>query len=64
MTLTNYWTAEKQHIMSEMKLGIAAMRECELLSPSFKKLAIKIGVVSKLRYSAGLVPCSKFQKRS
>jgi hypothetical protein len=45
--------------MSEMKLRIAALRECEVLPPSFKETTIKIGVVSKFRYSAGLVPWSK-----
>ncbi len=43
------WTAEKEYVMSEMKLCIAALRECEVLPPSFKETTIKIGVVSKFR---------------
>ena len=39
--------AEKDHALSEMKLRIAALRECEVLPPSFKETTIKIGVVSK-----------------
>ncbi len=59
MTFTNDWTAENQHVMSEMKQRLAALRECDVLPPSFKEFTMKIGVVSKFRYSAGLVPWSK-----
>ncbi len=50
--------------MSEMKQQIAALRKCEVLSPSFKEFTIEIGVVSKFRYRAGLVPLSKTKRNN
>jgi Reverse transcriptase (RNA-dependent DNA polymerase) len=56
LTLTGDFSAEKAHVCAEMQRRISALREDEVLPPSLKELAIKIGITSIFRYSAGVVP--------
>ena len=63
MTLTGDlnpdFSQEKARVADEMRLRLSALRTDKLLPPVLKEVAIKIGVVSVFRYSAGLVPWSK-----
>jgi hypothetical protein len=59
MTLTGDFSQEKARVTDEMRLRLSALRTDKMLPPVLKEVAIKIGVVSVFRYSAGLVPWSK-----
>jgi hypothetical protein len=59
MSLTGDFSQEKARVTGEMRLRLSALRTDKLLPPILKEVAIKIGVVSVFRYSAGLVPWSK-----
>ena len=59
MTLTGDFSQEKARVSDEMRLRLTALRTDKMLPPILKEVAIKIGVVSVFRYSAGLVPWSK-----
>jgi hypothetical protein len=59
MTLTGNFEAEKKHVREEMKRRLESLTSDDVLSPSLKELAIKVGVVSIFRYSAGLVPWTR-----
>ena len=59
MTLTGDFSQEKARVTDEMRLRLSALHSDRLLPPVLKEVAIKIGVVSVFRYSAGLVPWSK-----
>ena len=59
MTLTGDFSQEKARVTDEMRLRLSALRTDKMLPPILKEVAIKIGVVSVFRYSAGLVPWSK-----
>ncbi len=59
MALTGDFSQEKARVTDEMRLRLLALRTDKLLPPILKEVAIKIGVVSVFRYSAGLVPWSK-----
>ena len=56
MSLTLDFGAEKAHVIDEMQRRLNELQKEEVLSPSLKELAIKIGVTSVFRYSAGVVP--------
>ena len=58
LTLTGDFSQEKARVTDEMRLRLSALRKDKLLPPVLKEVAIKIGVVSVFRYSAGLVPWS------
>ncbi len=45
--------------MGEMQQQLVALKSDKVLSPLLKELALKLGVVSVFRYSAGVVPWSK-----
>ena len=59
LTLTGDFSREKARVTDDMRLRLSALRTDKLLPPVLKEVAIKIGVVSVFRYSAGLVPWSK-----
>ena len=61
MTLTGNFQAEKKHVREEMKRRLQSLTSDDVLSPSLKELAIKVGVVSIFRYSAGLVPWTRLE---
>jgi hypothetical protein len=64
MTLTGDFSQEKARVTDEMRLRLSALRTDKMLPPILKEVAIKIGVVSVSRYSAGLVPGSKTELQS
>ena len=64
MTMTGNFQAEKNHVRQEMQRRLDSLSCDEVLSPSLKELAIKVGVVSIFRYSAGLVPWTRLELNS
>ena len=58
-TMTGDFSAEKAYVREEMQRRLEALRQDEVLSPSFKEVVLKIGIVSVFRYSAGLVPWTR-----
>ena len=59
MTLTGDFRVEKDYVRAEMHRRIKDLMEDKVLPPSLKELAIKIGVISVFRYSAGVVPWTR-----
>jgi len=59
MTLTGDFREEKAYVRAEMQRRITELMDDKVLSPSLKELAIKIGVISVFRYSAGAVPWTR-----
>ena len=59
MTLTGDFSQEKARVRDEMRLRLSALSTDKLLPSVLKEVAIKVGVVSVFRYSAGLVPWSR-----
>jgi hypothetical protein len=59
MALTGDFSQEKARVTDEMRLRLSALRTDKMLPPILKEVAIKIGVVSVFRCSAGLVPWPK-----
>ena len=47
---------EKERVMRETKLRLEALSKAQSLSSSMREAAVKVGIVSVFRYSAGLVP--------
>ena len=58
LTLIGNFDEEKSHVMKETQHRLSALKKEKVLSPTFKELAIKIGVVPVFRHSAGVVPWS------
>ena len=56
--MTGNLDAEKEHVLGEMQRRLESLNADEVLSPSLKELAIKVGIISAFRYSASLVPWS------
>lgn len=59
IAMTNDFSEEKAYVIEEMRKRLSALRLDRVLSPTLKELAIKIGVISVFRYSAGVVPWTK-----
>ena len=59
MTMTGNFEVEKEYFRGEMQRRLESLNADEVLPPSLKELAIKVGIISVLRYSAGLVPWSR-----
>ena len=59
MTMTGNFEVEKEYVRGEMQRRLESLNADEVLSPSLKELAIKVGIISVFRYSAGLVPWSR-----
>jgi ribonuclease HI len=59
MTLTGDFCVEKAYVRAEMQRRIKELMDDKVLPPSLKELAIKIGVISVFRYSAGAVPWTR-----
>ena len=58
-TMTGNFEVEKEYVRGEMQRRLESLNANEVLSPSLKELAIKVGIISVFRYSAGLVPWSR-----
>ena len=61
MTMTGNFEVEKEYFRGEMQRRLESLNADEVLPPSLKELAIKVGIISVLRYSAGLVPWSRLE---
>ena len=59
MTMLGDFSAEKEHVRSEMRQRLAALKEDRVLSRPEKELIIVTAVCSVLRYSAGIVDWAK-----
>ena len=59
IAMNNDFSEEKEYILKEMSQRLSALRLDQVLSPTLKELAIKVGVVPVFRYSAGVVPWTK-----
>ena len=59
MTMTGNFEVEKEYVRGEMQRRLESLNADEVLSPSLKELAIKVGIISVFRYSAGLVPWTR-----
>ena len=59
MTMTGNFEEEKKYVLGEMQRRLESLKADEVLSPSLKELAIKVGIISVFRCSAGLVPWSR-----
>ena len=60
--MTGNFEVEKEYVLGEMQCRLESPKSLnadEVLSPSLKELAIKVGIISVFRYSAGLVPWSR-----
>ena len=55
VTLTLNFKFEKERVMRETKLRLEALLKAQSLSSSMREAAVKLGIVSVFRYSAGLV---------
>ena len=58
VTLTLNFQFEKERIMRETKLRLEALSKAQFLSSSMREAEVKLGIVSVLQYSAGLVSWS------
>jgi len=58
-SLTGDFSAEKKHILEETKRRIESLERDKILTPSTKEVALRVGIVSVFRYSAGLVPWTR-----
>ena len=56
VTLTLDYKFEKARVMRKTRLRLEALSKAQLLSYGMRETAVKLGVVSVFRYSAGLVP--------
>ena len=59
MTMLGDFSAEKEHVRSEMRQRLAALKEDRVLSRPEKELIIVTAVCSVFRYSAGIVDWTK-----
>ena len=62
MIITDNFDAEKEYVLGEMQRWLESSNTNEVLSPSLKELAIKVGIISILRYSASWVPWSRSEQ--
>ena len=56
LTVTLDFKHEKERVMQETEARLGALAKAKFLSPMIRETAVKLGVVSVFRYSAGLVP--------
>ena len=56
MTVLGDFRAEKAHVREEMNRQTDSLLSDVILSVPMKEYALKIGILSVFRYSAGLVP--------
>ena len=59
MTMAGNFEAEKEYVLDEMQRRLEFLNAHDILSPSLKGLAIKVGIISIFRYSTGLVLWSR-----
>ena len=59
MTVMGDFSAEKEHVLSDMSKKLAALKEDRVLTHREKEVVIKIAVCSVFCYSAGLVNWSR-----
>ena len=52
MTMTGSFDAEKEYVSEETQRRLESLLADEILSPSLKELAIKVGIISIFRYCA------------
>ena len=64
MTVTGNFEVEKKCVRGEMQRRLESLNADEVLSPSLNELAIKVGIISVFRYSAGLVPWSRSELKN
>ena len=55
MAMNSYFSAEKEHVRTEMKQWLEALAEDRVLSRREKELVIETAVCSVFCYSAGLI---------
>ena len=53
MTMTGNFEVEKKYVLEEMQRRLESLNAEEVLSPSLKELAIKVGIIFVFRYSTG-----------
>ncbi len=59
MTILRDFSAEKEHVKTEMRQRLAALKEDRVLPRPERELVIVTAVCSVLRYSAGIVDWTK-----